>query len=49
MCEYQTRNLRGIEEKAPPFRAGMNPTLPFTVYDRKHDRIFHAAAIHIFK
>jgi hypothetical protein len=24
--------LRRIEEKAPPFRAGMNPTLPFAIH-----------------
>jgi hypothetical protein len=34
--------LRKVKEKAPPFRAGMNPTLPFTNHVRGQGRIFHA-------
>jgi hypothetical protein len=40
--------LRKFKEKAPPLRAGMNPTLPITNHVRWNRRIFHVR-IHIFK
>ncbi|WP_240936979.1 hypothetical protein [Halomicrobium mukohataei] len=40
--------LRGYEEKAPTFRAGMNPTTPTQSTVRLHGWIFHAP-IHTLK
>ena len=43
---YLLYRLRKCEEKAPPFRAGMNPTRPFTNHRRWQGWIFHAHPNH---